>query len=90
MADTQLFNARREFVVRVSKDVIVQLLDDLLEDGVINDGEKEAVIEENRSTADKARYLIDTVRKKGPMTSEKLISRLRERDPNLYELLNLD
>lgn len=74
---------------RVSKDVIVQLLDDLLEDRVINDGEKEAVIEENRSRAEMARHLIDTVRRKGPMASEKLISRLWERDPNLYELLNL-
>ncbi|KAG5837660.1 hypothetical protein ANANG_G00241800 [Anguilla anguilla] len=89
MADKQLFRARREFVDRVSRDVVVQLLDDLLEDGVINDGEKEAVIEENRSTADKARHLIDKVQKKGPKASGKLISRLSERDPNLCELLKL-
>ncbi|XP_064176116.1 caspase-1-like [Anguilla rostrata] len=90
MADTQLFVARKEFVARVSNDVIVQLLDDLLEDGVINDGEKDAMIEENGSRAERARHLIDIVRRKGPVTSEKLISRLWERDPNLCELLNLD
>ncbi|XP_064159205.1 caspase a-like [Anguilla rostrata] len=89
MADTQLFRARREFVDRVSKDVVVQLLDDLLEDGVINDGEKEAVIEENGSRAERARHLIDKVQKKGPKASGKLISRLSERDPNLCELLKL-
>uniref|UniRef100_A0A0E9XE86 Uncharacterized protein n=1 Tax=Anguilla anguilla TaxID=7936 RepID=A0A0E9XE86_ANGAN len=51
MADTQLFDARREFVDRVSKDVIVQLLDDLLEDRGYKRWRKGAVIEDNRSRA---------------------------------------
>ncbi|KAJ8368781.1 hypothetical protein SKAU_G00088090 [Synaphobranchus kaupii] len=89
MADKQLLTARKEFVDRVSPDIILQLLDDLLDDGVLNDGEKNFVIQKYKSTADQARCLIDKVRKKGRKASEKLISRLLERDFNLYEELNL-
>ncbi|KAJ8368780.1 hypothetical protein SKAU_G00088080 [Synaphobranchus kaupii] len=90
MADEQLFTARKEFVKRVSPDIILQLLDDLLHDRVLNDGEKNFVIEQHKSTADRARCLIDIVRNKGRKANEKLISRLSERDFNLYEELNLD
>ena len=72
---------------RVSKNVLEQLLDDLLEDRVVNDGERDAITEDNRITADRARCLIDTVRKRGPKASEKFFSRLQERDPALHELL---
>ncbi|XP_061074125.1 caspase a-like isoform X1 [Conger conger] len=89
MADKLLFDARKELVERVSSHVLLQLLDDLLQDRVLNDGEKDAVIEENKSTADKARCLLDKVRKRGPKASGKFISRLQERDPDLCELLNL-
>ncbi|KAJ8368779.1 hypothetical protein SKAU_G00088070 [Synaphobranchus kaupii] len=89
MADKQLFTARKEFVDRVSPDIILQLLDDLLEDEVLNDGEKNFVTEQHKSTAEQARCLIDKVRMKGRKASEKLISRLMERDFNLYEQLNL-
>ncbi|XP_061073627.1 caspase-1-like [Conger conger] len=89
MADKLLFDARKELVERVSSHVLLQLLDDLLQDRVLNDGEKDAVIEENKSTADKARCLLDKVRKRGPKACGKFISRLQERDPDLCELLNL-
>ncbi|XP_061073630.1 caspase-1-like [Conger conger] len=68
----------KELVERVSSHVLLQLLDDLLQDRVVNDGEKDAVIEENKSTADKARCLLDKVRKRGPKASGKFISRLQE------------
>ncbi len=78
---------RTAFVEKVSKEIISQLLDDLLEDGVLNDGEKDSILEENRSRADRARCLIDTVRKKGDDASRKMIARLNSRDPALYSTL---
>ncbi|KAJ8280328.1 hypothetical protein GJAV_G00053270 [Gymnothorax javanicus] len=89
MADKQLFNARKAIVEGLSKDIIVQLLDGLLGEKVLNDGEKDAVIEGNNTTADKARCVIDKVRKKGPKASEKFFYWLKEVDPALCDQLNL-
>lgn len=89
MADKELQRARPKFVEKVSKEVIKQLLDFLLHDGVLNDGEKEAVIEENDSRADKARCLIDKVKKKGPLASSKMIDHLKSVDLELYRELGL-
>ncbi|KAG7471093.1 hypothetical protein MATL_G00120830 [Megalops atlanticus] len=89
MADKQLFSVRAKFVDKVSLGVLKQLLDDLLEAGVLNDGEKESVLEENAAKMDKARCLIDIVRKKGSKASEKFLSLLRDRDKNIYEDLGL-
>ncbi|XP_040901684.1 caspase a [Toxotes jaculatrix] len=89
MADKELAKVRKKFVERVSKEVINQLLDDILEDHIVNDGEKESIIEENSTRADKARCLIDTVRNKGDAASRKLIAHLQKRDPTLYTQLGL-
>uniref|UniRef100_A0A3Q2PPU9 Caspase-1-A n=2 Tax=Fundulus heteroclitus TaxID=8078 RepID=A0A3Q2PPU9_FUNHE len=86
MAATLMEN-RTRFVDRCSKEVINQLLDDLLLDGIINDGEKESILEENNSRADKARNLIDVVRMKGDVPSMALINHLQQRDPMLHALL---
>ncbi|XP_041733782.2 caspase a [Coregonus clupeaformis] len=84
MAD-DLFNARKIFIDSVSKTVIKQLLDDLLEDKVLNDEETDSVTEENSARAEQARCLIDMVRKKGDKASEKMIARVQERDPGLHD-----
>uniref|UniRef100_A0A4W5M754 CARD domain-containing protein n=1 Tax=Hucho hucho TaxID=62062 RepID=A0A4W5M754_9TELE len=73
----------------VSKPVIKQLLDDLLEDQVLNDEETDSVKEENSTKTKQARCLINIVRKKGSKASEKLIARVQERDPGLYDKLGL-
>lgn len=88
MAD-QLARVRSKFVSNVGKEVINQLLDDLLEDNVLNEGEKDSVLEENNSRADKARSLIDSVKKKGDPASNKMITHLYNRDPTLFINLNL-
>ncbi len=80
---------RKQFVDKVSTGVIKQLLDDLLEDGVLNDGEAESLLEENNSRADKARSLTDVVKKKGNVASRKMIDHLQRRDPTLYSELGL-
>lgn len=83
--NAELGKLRTEFVARVSKEIVNQLLDNILQDNVLNNGEREAIIEENKTTADRARTLIDTVRKKGDKASTKLITHLKKRDPTLYK-----
>uniref|UniRef100_A0A3B3WWW0 Caspase a n=1 Tax=Poecilia mexicana TaxID=48701 RepID=A0A3B3WWW0_9TELE len=89
MADKELERVRPLFVAKVSKEVINQLLDGLLHDGVLNDGEKDAVVEENDSRADKARCLIDKVKRKGHEASSKMIAHLKSTDNTLYCELGL-
>ncbi|XP_074534769.1 caspase a-like [Halichoeres trimaculatus] len=89
MADKELGRVRSSFVEKVSKAVIKQLLDDLLDDEVINDGEKDSILEENSTKADKARALIDTVKKKGDKASRTMITRLQSRDKTLHSELGL-
>ncbi|XP_047449344.1 caspase a-like [Mugil cephalus] len=85
----ELLSVRRKFSERVSKEVITQLLDDLFEDHVFNDVEKEAIHEENQSRVQKACNLIDRLRKKGDVASKKMIDHLQERDPILFTELGL-
>lgn len=89
MADKELGRVRSDFVTSVSKAVIKLLLDDLVEDGVLNDMESESILEENDSRADKARCLIDIVKNKGDPASSKMIVHLKSRDSSLYEKLGL-
>nr|QIC34717.1 caspase 1 [Bostrychus sinensis] len=81
----ELARLRTKFVEKVSKEIVNQLLDYLLDERVLNLGERESIIEENKSTANKARKLIDTVRKKGDNASNKLIIHLQKRHPKLYK-----
>lgn len=85
----QLANVRSTFVNAASKELISQLLDDLLEQSIVNDGEKDSILEENLSRADKARSLIDTVRKKGERACQQMILHLKQRDPTLHSELGL-
>lgn len=80
---------RTQFVEKVSKSIIKQLLDDILEDDIVNEGEKDSILEDNPNNADRARSLIDTVKKKGDKASEKLIAHIKKRDPTLYDELCL-
>ncbi|XP_053176786.1 caspase a-like [Scomber japonicus] len=89
MADKELAKVRTKFAEGVNKAVIKQLLDDILEDGIVNDGEVDSILEENVTKTDKARALIDTVKRKGDEASSKLIARLSKRDPTLYNNLGL-
>ncbi|KAK9520942.1 hypothetical protein VZT92_020797 [Zoarces viviparus] len=89
MAEKELFNVRKKFVEEANKALIKQLLDDLFGDGVLNKGEKNSVLEENSTTEDKARSLIDMVRAKGDEASRKMIAHLQSRDASLYSKLGL-
>ncbi|KAM4590306.1 uncharacterized protein V3H82_004298 [Fundulus diaphanus] len=89
MADKELARVRGRFVEKISKALIKQLLDDLLEDRLLNDGETDSVLEDNTGKADMARCLIDMVRKKGDKASRTMIEHLKQRDPTLYSELGL-
>ncbi|XP_004075421.1 caspase-1 [Oryzias latipes] len=84
----ELFKVRLKFVDKVSKPVLTQLLDMLLQDKVLNDEERESICEE-KSRADMARSLIDTVRKKGSTASKMMINHFEQKDPILFSELGL-
>ncbi|XP_053183818.1 NACHT, LRR and PYD domains-containing protein 1b allele 5-like [Scomber japonicus] len=83
----KLLLARTQFASRVSEPNLDQLLGKLLGLGVINDGEMESVRTGTR--VDKARKVIDMVRRKGNDASSCLIVALCEVDPNLSTQLKL-
>lgn len=84
----KLRSIRTEFIERVTEPVLRQLLDKLLDCGVVTDHEMESVVViANR--ADKAREVIDTVRKKGEAACSDLIRALCEVDPCLSKQLKL-
>nr|QED88343.1 putative caspase-1 [Channa punctata] len=89
MADKEFRRIRTKFVEKISLPVLKQLLDDLLEDGVLNDGETESILNENNNRADQARCLADNLRRKGDKACRKMIDHLQERDKTLYEELGL-
>ncbi|XP_031162599.1 caspase-1-like [Sander lucioperca] len=86
-AEKKLFKVRKDFVEGVSDANLNQLLDILLHVGVINDEEMQSV--NTKTRANKARDLIDTVRRKGNKASLLLMDTLREVDPHLSRKLEL-
>ncbi|XP_013763236.1 NACHT, LRR and PYD domains-containing protein 12-like [Pundamilia nyererei] len=88
-SEKELDRIRMEFLRRVSEELLKQLLDALACDGVFNDLEKESVLQENKLRVDKARDLIDKVKKKGDEASRKMIRYLQTMDPTLSSALHL-
>ncbi|XP_051796429.1 caspase recruitment domain-containing protein 8-like [Acanthochromis polyacanthus] len=84
----KLLDVRSSFIDRTSGPVLNSLLDKLLEKKVLTDSERESAdVMPNRR--DKARFIIDTVRKKGDTASSEMIEFLCELDPFLCRDLNL-
>ncbi|XP_077369295.1 uncharacterized protein LOC144013857 isoform X2 [Festucalex cinctus] len=86
--DTELCTVRSNFVEGVTEEVIKQLLDDLL-DGILNDAEKDDIMEKNKTTRNRANGLIDTIRSKGPEACRRMIFHLERRDRTLHRHLGL-
>ncbi|KAM4634149.1 protein NLRC3-like [Polymixia lowei] len=85
--EDRLRSARTDFIQRVSEPVLDKLLDELLRHMVINDEEMESA--RTRPRTDKAREVIDMVRRKGREASSKMIGIVREQDPYLSKDLHL-
>ncbi|XP_070802445.1 caspase-1-like [Pituophis catenifer annectens] len=88
MADKKLKEVRAEFIERVNKSIISQLLDDLLSKDIMDDEEVEGVNVYDK-TQDQARIMIDNVRKKGPEASRLFIDFLLARNAYLAGQLDL-
>ncbi|XP_018416734.1 PREDICTED: caspase-1-A-like [Nanorana parkeri] len=88
MAD-HLYNLRNGLIAGCNKALIKGLLDDLLEEKVLNDGEVEYIDERNVLPSDKMRALIDIVRKKGNKSSNIMIQKVSKRDLMLSEKLGI-
>ncbi|CAL8332952.1 unnamed protein product [Boreogadus saida] len=85
----ELRRIRSKFVKRVSIPVIKGLLDDLWQQKVFSTEEKDSLMEEQRSTTDRARFLIDEVMKKGERASQVMIDSMKEMDNHLCITLDL-
>uniref|UniRef100_UPI003AABD5BA caspase recruitment domain-containing protein 8-like n=1 Tax=Centroberyx gerrardi TaxID=166262 RepID=UPI003AABD5BA len=79
-SNKRLLRIRSNFIDRVSGPVLKTLLDKLFERTVITDSERESA-DEKQNQNDKARFVIDTVRKKGEAASSEMIAFLCEVDP---------
>ncbi|XP_076737552.1 protein NLRC3-like [Maylandia zebra] len=89
-AEEELARVRSAFVWRVTTEILTQLLEALVCDTVLNELEKESILEKNLARADKARSLIDTVRKKGDEACKITIKHLQIKDPSLFSQLRLN
>uniref|UniRef100_A0A674BFU1 CARD domain-containing protein n=2 Tax=Salmo trutta TaxID=8032 RepID=A0A674BFU1_SALTR len=88
-AEQQLHSVRTEFVKRVSRPVLNELLDGLLQHTVINQEEMESV-KVIAERAEKARDIIDMVLRKGNESCSRMINLLGELDPCLCSLLQIN
>ncbi len=84
----RLREIRRSFIEGVSGPVLKSLLDKLFEKDVLVDSERETA-DSIQDRSDKARFVIDTVRKKGEAASSEMIEFLCEVDHFLCEHLGL-
>ncbi|CAI5669574.1 unnamed protein product [Oreochromis niloticus] len=89
-AEEELARVRSAFVWRVTTEILTQLLEALVSDGVLNKLEEESILEGNPLRADKARSFIDTVTKKGDKACKIMIRHLETKDRYLYSQLRLD
>uniref|UniRef100_A0A3B4XMD1 NACHT, LRR and PYD domains-containing protein 1a-like n=1 Tax=Seriola lalandi dorsalis TaxID=1841481 RepID=A0A3B4XMD1_SERLL len=87
-AEEKLKSVRTQFIDRVSGPVLRELLDKLLDCEVLTGGEMESAAA-TTGRAEKAREVIDMVRRKGPAASSALIDVLCEVDPYLSSQLDL-
>uniref|UniRef100_A0A668U6F6 CARD domain-containing protein n=1 Tax=Oreochromis aureus TaxID=47969 RepID=A0A668U6F6_OREAU len=88
-AEEELSKVRSAFIWRVSTELLKQLLEALVSDGVLNELEKEWILEKNPVRADKARCFIDTVKKKGDKACRIMIRHLQTVDLSLFSQLRL-
>ncbi|KAK2859828.1 hypothetical protein Q5P01_004448 [Channa striata] len=88
LPNQRLLDVRSCFIDGISEPVLKSLLDKLLETKVMTDSERESV-DEMDNKRDKARFVIDTVRKKGEAAGSEMMELLCELDPFLCGHLGL-
>ncbi|XP_042073060.1 caspase-1-A isoform X2 [Haplochromis burtoni] len=84
----QTMNKNRNYLVEnLSKSTFKDLLDDLLQDKVLSDAERDEILETTPVTKDRARNLVDVVKRKGEQAVSCFLDHLEKRDENLYKNL---
>ncbi|XP_055745750.1 inhibitor of apoptosis protein-like [Salvelinus fontinalis] len=83
MAAEGLYRERGDIVKRLNEANINRLVDILFSQIVINQFEKETIME-THGRANKARVLVDMIYDKGERASELMITLLKDVDPMLY------
>ncbi|XP_016529963.1 caspase-1-like [Poecilia formosa] len=81
-----LTNVRAQLATTISPPILQQILDRMLENNILNDGEMDLG---QKPQGDKVREVVDMVQKKGPKASWAFITALCELDRCLVENLNL-
>ncbi|TKS87336.1 Caspase recruitment domain-containing protein 8 [Collichthys lucidus] len=87
-SDDSLLDIRSSFIDGISGPVLQSLVDKMFEKKVMTDSERESV-DGIQNKRDKARFVFDTVRKKGDAASSEMTDFLCEVDPFLSEHLGL-
>ncbi|XP_066455877.1 caspase-1-B-like isoform X2 [Eleutherodactylus coqui] len=85
----ELKGFRLQLVERCSEPLIKGLIDELIDEKILSDAEMETIIQGNALRADKCRLLIDIVIGKGDKSCNKLLQKIREKDPALSEDLGI-
>ncbi|KAM9328506.1 NLR family CARD domain-containing protein 3-like [Pholidichthys leucotaenia] len=85
----KIAKVRTAFVKNVSEEILKQLLESFETDGILSDLERESILEDNTTRADKARDFMGAIKKKGDKACEKLIIQLQTIDPTLSSELGL-
>ncbi|XP_061578340.1 NACHT, LRR and PYD domains-containing protein 3-like [Cololabis saira] len=76
-----------DFVKKVSKQTLTELMEALVTDGVFDDRDKKSILEENHTRVNKASCLVDIVMEKEEAVCNKMINHLQTINPSLsFEL----
>ncbi|XP_061571805.1 NACHT, LRR and PYD domains-containing protein 12-like [Cololabis saira] len=78
-----------DFVKKVSKQTLMELLEALVTDGVLDERDKKSILEENHTRVNKASGLVYIVNEKGKEVCNKMINHLQTINPSLSSELNV-
>ncbi|XP_041835303.1 uncharacterized protein LOC121635931 [Melanotaenia boesemani] len=88
-ADKELSVMLSDFIKKVSKENLTQLLESLITDNVLTDLERASILEENHTRVNKASCFADVVREKGDEACKRMIGHLEIINPSLSSELGL-
>ena len=87
--EEELSKMMSDFVKKVSKETLTQLMELLVTENVFNNREMKSVLEQNHTRVNKASCFVDIVTEKGDEACKKMISHLQTINPALSSELDL-
>ncbi|XP_041840634.1 interferon-induced very large GTPase 1-like [Melanotaenia boesemani] len=88
-ADKEVSLMLSDFIKKVSKETLTQLLESLITENVLTDLERDSILEENHTRANKASCFADIVREKGDEACKRMIVHLEIINHSLFSELGL-